>query len=99
MILFALIGAGLLLFGLAEVWNGRWRAMWAALGYALAFAAICFTAELWFPFLGFSRGDGFVLIGYYMIGIASLAAAVGSLAIATPIHIIRKRHRATERAL
>jgi len=98
-ILFALIGIGLLLFGIAEVWNGRWRAMCGALGYTAAFAVICFTAELWFPYLGMSRGDGFILIGYFMFGLGALAAALGTLAIALPIHFIRKRDRAAARAL
>ena len=98
-ILFALFGAGLLLFGLTEVWNGRWRAMQAALGYATVFAGICFTAELWFPYLGLSRGDGFILIGYYMVGLGSLVATLGSLAIALPIHFIRRRNRAAARAV
>lgn len=90
-LLVALFGAGLLLFGLFEVWHARWRPLWIALGYTALFVLICFTAEQWFRWFGMSRGDGFILIGYFMVGGIAFVAGVAALILSPIIAAFGKR--------
>jgi len=91
MLLFALVGAGLLLFGLFEVWHARWRPFWIAIGYTAMFVVICFTAEQWFRWLGMSRGDGFILIGYFMVGGIAFLAGITALILSPIVAAIGRR--------
>jgi hypothetical protein len=89
--LLALFGAGLLLFGLYEVWRARWQPLWVALGFTALFVLVCFTSEQWYSWFGMSRGDGFIIIGYFMVGGISAMAGIGALILAPIVAALGRR--------
>jgi len=99
LLLTALIGAGLLIFGLVEVWRGRWRAMWGAVGYLVVVASVCCTADVWPRWMKSSIGEGLVVIGNMWVSVIALAAAFSGLTLASLIYFWRKRRRAATQAL
>jgi len=95
LLLTALIGAGLLILGLVEVWRGRWRAMWGAIGYLVIVASVCCTADVWPRWME----PGLVVIGNMWVSLISLATAFLGLILASLIHFWRKRRRAATHVL
>lgn len=91
-IVFALVVLAFLSIGLFGVWKGDWFVMKA--GQALAWLTViaCLSAETWYPLVGWSRGDGFALIGMMLVGLAVGAVALGFLLVAALIHSFRNRH-------
>lgn len=89
--LFALFGAGLLLFGLFEVWQARWRPLWIALGCTALFVLACLTAETWYSWFDIYRGDGQIFIGYWIVGGIAFMAGAGALILAPIIAALGRR--------
>ncbi len=69
-LLIALSGIVAGVAGLVRLWLRQSAAslLGGAIGLLLLACAVAFTAEYWFDLLGFSRGDGQVFIGYFMVG-------------------------------
>ena len=94
LLLLILISAAGAIAGLVKLWRRRRPAALAGSIAGLLAVAICaFTAEDWYDWFGFGRGDGQVFIGYYLIGLAALGAAalaffLGVLALALRPSII-----------
>jgi pheromone shutdown protein TraB len=92
-VVIALVAALLPLYGLVEVWHGRWRPLWAALGFAVLVVAALVTADMWYPLFGFNHGDGQIFIGYFLFA-GGLAAVAASALVAAPIVAVAARARA-----
>lgn len=90
-ILFAIAVLALLLIGLVGVWKGDWTAMKVGQGLAWLTVVACLSAETWYPLVGWSRGDGFALMGMILVGLAVGAVALGLLLVAALIHLFRGR--------
>ncbi len=90
-IVFALVVLALLLIGLVGVWKGDWTAMKVGQGIAWLTVVACLSVETWYPLVGWSRGDGFGLLGLMLVGLSLGAVALGFLLVAALIHSFRGR--------
>jgi hypothetical protein len=96
-LVFILIGIAFLVAGLVGVWNRNWRIMWGAQAYMAAFVLGCWTVDVWYEWVGISRGDGFALLGIILFGSMAAAISIGVLVVAGIIHSLRgKSHREPE---
>ena len=84
-LLLAFAGSVGSLAGLVALWRRRDPILLKISILALGAAGVAaFTAEIWYRWFGFSRGDGQVFIGYYLFGMGAFAIA-GFALIAIPI--------------
>jgi ammonia channel protein AmtB len=92
LLLFTLVAAAGAVVGLVNLWRRREPVLIALSTAGLVGLTICaFTAEIWFGWFGFARGDGQVFIGYYLFGL--IALGVSALAVLGALIVLALRPR------
>ncbi|WP_435417249.1 hypothetical protein WAB17_10250 [Parerythrobacter aurantius] len=88
----ALAGLAVVLAGLVRMWRYEGPSWFiAGLGLFGLAGAIGYTAESWFSLVGHYRGDGQVMIGYYLLGLAAWAAILVALMLSALVVTFRPK--------
>jgi len=99
LLLLVLVATVCAVAGLVGLWRRRDPVLLTTSIIGLAVIGLCaFTADVWFDWVGFNRGDGQVFIGFYLIGIGAFGIAALAVA-ATPLVLaLRSKSRGGEQA-
>ena len=90
--LLMLVAVGCATVGLVQLWGRRNSTTTIMSIIALVVLGISgFTAETWYHWLGYSRGDSQVFIGYFLIGLFALGAAALTLVAGLIVLAVRPR--------
>ena len=92
LLLLTLFAAAGCVAGLVNLWR-RQGALVLALSIAslLLVTTLAFSADVWFDWFGFNRGDGQIFIGYYLFGLIALGAAALAFVAALIVAGLRPR--------
>jgi hypothetical protein len=91
-LLLTVVAAGGCVAGLVSLWRRRGAHVLTLSIAALVALTICaFSADIWFDWFGFARGDGEIFIGYYLFGLFAVGAAALALAAALIVIALRPR--------
>ena len=92
LLLLTVVAAASAVVGLVHLWRHREPVLLAGSVGALILVSICaFTADIWFGWFGFGRGDGQIFIGYDLFGLLALGAVTLALLLAVIVLVLRPR--------